>query len=175
MCFVTDGQTIAGIGQHLIHPDPSLGGHQIDLATRLHRVGHRLALAQVGGHDTGIRLNRQGIAVIRVATGEYLEVSLAGCLREGLAAPGGWQTGSIRNDPDLKDPGLRILQVLLAMSNPGTGGHHLHIAGFRAPTVTQAVLVGNGTLAHIGDDLHLPVRVRREARVWCDGVIVPYP
>src|SRR5690606_34110894 len=39
----------------------------------------------------------------------------------------------------------------------------------------QAVLVGNGTLAHVGDDLHVGMRMRRKAGAGLDGVIVPHP
>src|SRR5262249_7029897 len=52
---------------------------------------------------------------------------------------------------------------------------HLNVARFRPPLVAEAVLVGNGALAHIGDDFHVGVGMRGKAGVRSDLVIVPYP
>src|SRR5690606_31658779 len=41
--------------------------------------------------------------------------------------------------------------------------------------VAEAVLVGDRALAHVGDDLHVGVRMRREAGAGLDGVVVPHP
>ena len=35
--------------------------------------------------------------------------------------------------------------------------------------------MGDGTGAHIGDDFHVPVRMRREARLRGDDIVVPHP
>ena len=46
--------------------------------------------------------------------------------------------------------------------------------GFGAAGVSQAVLVADRAFAHVGDDLHVRVRVRREAGLRRDGVVVPH-
>lgn len=61
------------------------------------------------------------------------------------------------------------------MDDAGTGAHHLHVAGLGAALVAQAVLVGDRAFADIGNDLHVAVRVRREAAAGGDLVIVPDP
>ena len=58
---------------------------------------------------------------------------------------------------------------------PVPGAHHLHVAGLGAALVAEAVLVGDRALAHVGDDLHVGVRVRRKAGVRRDLVVVPDP
>ena len=59
------------------------------------------------------------------------------------------------------------------MRDPGAGGHDLHVAGFGATLVAEVVLMGDCPLAHVGDDLHVAVRVCGEAGLRRDGVVVP--
>ncbi|MNJ64193.1 hypothetical protein D3C77_601360 [compost metagenome] len=61
------------------------------------------------------------------------------------------------------------------MDDAAAGTHHLHVASGGTALVAQAVLVGDRSFAHIGDDFHVAVRVRREAAMGRDGVIVPHP
>ena len=61
------------------------------------------------------------------------------------------------------------------MGDAGACAHHLHIAGRRAAFVAQVVLVGDGAFAHIGDDLHVRMRVRRKTGLRLDRVVVPDP
>ena len=56
-------------------------------------------------------------------------------------------------------------QVVLGVADAGAGAHDLDVAGLGAALVAQAVLVGDRALADVGDDLHVGVRVRREAGV----------
>jgi hypothetical protein len=60
------------------------------------------------------------------------------------------------------------------VGDAAAGAHHLHVAGHGAAAVAQAVLVADRALAHVGDDLHIRVRVGREAGVRRDGVVVPH-
>jgi len=41
------------------------------------------------------------------------------------------------------------------MTHAGAGTHHLYVAGVGAALVAEAVLMGDGTLADIGDDFHV--------------------
>ncbi|MNT19068.1 hypothetical protein D3C72_1543050 [compost metagenome] len=59
------------------------------------------------------------------------------------------------------------------MGDAGARAHHLHVAGLGAALVAQVVLVGDGPLADVGDDFHVLVRVRREAGLGGDLVVVP--
>jgi hypothetical protein len=49
------------------------------------------------------------------------------------------------------------------MAHAGAGAHHLDVAGLGAALIAERVLVRDRALADIGDDLHVGVRVRREA------------
>ena len=80
-----------------------------------------------------------------------------------------------RLDPDLEDFGLGRLEIVFGVSYAGAGAHHLNVARFRAPLVAETVLMGNRTLADIGDDLHVGVGMRGKAGVGCDFVVVPHP
>ena len=100
---------------------------------------------------------------------------LAGAVafREGLGAPGRRAAAGRRLDPDLEERGRLRLEIVFGVADAGAGAHHLHVAGFGAALVAQAVLVGDRAFADIGDDLHVGVRVRREAGVRRDLVVVP--
>src|SRR5262249_54873799 len=51
--------------------------------------------------------------------------------------------------------------------------HHLHVAGLGAALVAERILMGDRTVANVGDDLHVGMRMRRKAGVRRDLVIVP--
>ena len=61
------------------------------------------------------------------------------------------------------------------MAHARSGAHDLDVPRARAAGVAQAVLVGDGAFADIGDDLHVGVGVRRKAGPGGDGVVVPHP
>lgn len=117
----------------------------------------------------------QRFAVLLVAAGESDETTVALGLRERFGAPARLVAAAVRDDPDLEDPGGLGFQVVFRMDDAGTGAHHLHVAGLGAALVAQAVLVGDRAFADIGNDLHVAVRVRREAAAGGDLVIVPDP
>jgi hypothetical protein len=66
------------------------------------------------------------------------------------------------------------LQIVLCVADARAGAHHLDVASLGAALVAQAVLVGDGPLADIGDDLHVGVGMGRKARVRRDLVVVPH-
>jgi len=56
----------------------------------------------------------------------------------------------------------------------GARAHDLDVAGFGAADVADAVLVGDGSLADIGDDLHVLVAMKAQALARSDLVVVPH-
>ena len=61
------------------------------------------------------------------------------------------------------------------MLDARAGAHDLNVACLGPPGVAQAVLVGDGALGHVGDDLHIGVRMRPKACAARDLVVVPHP
>ncbi len=59
------------------------------------------------------------------------------------------------------------------MADARAGAHRLHVAGLGATGVAQRILMGDRTRADIGDDLHVAVRMGREAGFRRDLVVVP--
>src|SRR6516165_3720928 len=94
---------------------------------------------------------------------------------ERFGAPARGLPAARRQDPNLEDPGGARLQIVLRVTDSGPRTHHLHVAGFGASLVAEAVLMGDRTLADIGDDLHVGVRVRRKPGIRSDRVVIPYP
>ena len=56
---------------------------------------------------------------------------------------------------------------------PGTGRHYLYFPSFGDTLISQAVFVGDGSLADIGDDFHIPVGVHGETGSGLNAVIIP--
>src|SRR5262249_38227490 len=61
------------------------------------------------------------------------------------------------------------------MTDAGSGTHYLHVPGLGAALVAEAVLMGDRTLADIGDDLHVGMGMRRKPGVRRDRIVVPHP
>src|SRR5690606_27538676 len=80
---------------------------------------------------------------------------------------------SLGDDPDLEDLRDARLQIVFAMDDPRPGAHHLDVPGLGPALVALAVPMGDRALAHVGDDLHVGMWMRREARARLDRVIVP--
>ena len=59
------------------------------------------------------------------------------------------------------------------MADAAAGAHHLHITGHGTALVAQVVLMRDGAFAHIGDDFHVGMRVRRETGLRCNRIVVP--
>ncbi len=79
-----------------------------------------------------------------------------------------------RDDPDLEQPTQTVPQIMFAVCHAGACTHHLHIACFGAAQIAHAVAVGDRTFADISDDFHIVVRVRREAGLRGNLVVVPH-
>ena len=94
-------------------------------------------------------------------------------LGKGRAPQLGSPPRLVGHDPDLEDLRGLVLQIIFRMGHARAGGHDLDVARFGAAGVAETVLVGDRAASHIGDDLHVAMRMRREARPGRDRVIVP--
>jgi hypothetical protein len=118
--------------------------------------------------------DRQRVAVARAAAGEHDETAVAFAFRERTRTPGRFAAARFRDDPDLEDARGLVLDVVLGVADAAARAHHLHVARFRAALVAETVLVRDRAIAHIGDDFHVRVRMRRKTAVRGDFVVVPH-
>ena len=155
--------------------DPAARRHHIGAPAAVEHMAHRVARRQGGANERRVLMDWQGVGVAGAARGQDHQLPGAGTLGERPRRPGRGQALPVVLDPDLEDPGLLVLEVVLGMDDAGAGGHHLHVAGGGAPAVAAVVHVGDGAGAHIGDDLHVAVRMRVEPGAGADGIVVPDP
>src|SRR5690554_2712344 len=165
---------VTGIGGNTVDLDPAAGRYQIDLAPRGNSIVRSLPRFQGGGDQAGICPDGQGITILRQPTGQGDKGSAAFTLGERSGTPGRGQPFFVGQDPYLEQPRFLVLQVELAMGDASAGTHYLYIAREGPALVAQTVLVGDRSLADIGDDLHVAVRMGWEPRMRSDDVIVPY-
>src|SRR5262249_45351894 len=62
--------------------------------------------------------------------------------------------------------------VVLAVADSSSGTHALHIAHADHGACPRAVFVRQGAFEHVGDDLHVPVRMSREPAAGNNSVFV---
>src|SRR5437868_9164359 len=78
-----------------------------------------------------------------------------------------------RQDPDLQQVNrIRFGSVAFAVADAATGAHALPVAGTDDRASAEGILVLDGALEDVGDDLHVAMRVRREALAAGDAVLV---
>jgi hypothetical protein len=174
------GRAVSSVQPNPIDLDLALGRNQIAATVGAQRIVGAVAGVQGRRHDPRIGANGQGApaALGRVAfkaRGQDHELTRPLALGKGLRAPAGGLAAPGRLDPDLEYPGQFRLGVVFGVTNAGAGAHDLNIAGDGAALVAQAVLMGDGPVADIGDDLHVRVRVRREAGPGGDLIVIPNP
>jgi hypothetical protein len=58
------------------------------------------------------------------------------------------------------------------VTNACTGTHHLNISSSRDAFISEVIMVRDGTLLDVGDDLQIGVWMEPETGVWCHFVIV---
>src|SRR5690554_2616517 len=120
-----------------------------------------LALHEGGGGQACIRPDRQCLCrIILKSAGQGDEGAGTVPPGEGSAAPGRRQASLVGHDPDLEDAGRLVLQVVFTVEDAGPGAHHLYVPGQGVTVIAEAVLMGDGAAAHVGDDFHVLVRVR---------------
>src|SRR5690606_19949279 len=169
-----DRGAVAGVHFDLADADLPARRYEVEVAVGRDVVSHGLARLHRRAENARLGADRQRVVAFD-ARGERDELAGAILLREGPRAPGRLAAAPLGDDPDLEDPGGLVLEVVFGMLDAGAGRHDLHVAGFGAARVAQAVLVGDRPAAHVGDDLHVAVRVRREAGLRRDFVVVPNP
>src|SRR6185437_8154150 len=85
------------------------------------------------------------------------------------------QAGALGNEPDLEEMDrLGWRRVELAVDDAGAGAHALHLAGPYHGAVAEAVLVLERAGQHVGQDVHVPMAVRRESRARNDAILVDH-
>src|SRR6516164_1752032 len=173
--LIADGGTVTDVEGHAVDLDRALGRHQIAVASFAQRVFGGLARLQRRAENPRIGADRQSVTVTRIAARQRDKTAGAVAFGKRLGAPARSLAAARRQDPDLEDPGRARLQIVLRMTDTGSGAHHLHVTGFGTAFVAEAVLMGDRTLADIGDDLHVGVRVRRKPGSRGDRVVVPNP
>src|SRR5262249_50332928 len=78
-------------------------------------------------------------------------------------------------NPDLQEVHeLRTRVVELAVGDAGPGAHPLNLPRTDDRARTEAVLVLERPIEHVGDDLHVPVRVSAEALARLHAVLVDH-
>src|SRR5262249_10152059 len=81
-----------------------------------------------------------------------------------------------RHDPDLQEmDGVLLRRVVLAMANTRSCAHALYLTGADERTIAEAVAVFERAVEHVGDDLHVAVRVCAEPAAGGDAVVVDDP
>src|SRR5690606_3069626 len=120
-----------------------------------------------------VGMDTQGTGILVHPARQGDETPRALRVREGARAPRGRQAASFGDDPDLeylRDAGF---QIVFAMDDTRAGAHDLDVAGLGPALVALAVPVADRAPAHVGDDLHVGMRMRREAGAGLDRVVVP--
>ena len=92
---------------------------------------------------------------------------------KGMAPQPGWAPRSSVSIQIWKRVVSSSSRLIFGVHDPAAGAHHLDVAGVGAALVPDRILVGDGAGADIGDDFHVAVRMRREAGLRSDAVVVP--
>jgi hypothetical protein len=119
-----------------------------------------------------VQLDRAVLAVLRCQQHEALARRL---LVEGLLVVARREPARVGHDPDLQEvDGLRLRSVLLAVRHAGAGAHELDLARPDHAAAARAVLVLEGALEHVRQDLHVAVPVGAEAGARLHAVVVDH-
>ena len=156
------------------------GRADLDPAARRYQVGRlavelladRLARLQRAGIERAVGVERDR-AVMAAAGGQRHQPPVARLGRELHRLPARRNAFLVRQDPDLEQLGLVLLEVVLGMLDAAPGAHHLDLAGLGATLVAEMVLVGDRAADHVGHDLHVAMGMRREPGLRLDAVVVP--
>src|SRR5690606_20746138 len=137
-------------------------------------VGHRFAGLDRRAEHARLGADRQRIIALETGS-ERHEASVAVAPGERPGAPRRLAAASVGDDPDLEQRGGFVLEIVLGVLDARPGRHDLHVAGRGAPGIAEAVLVRDRALPDVRYDLHVAVRMRREAGPRSDLVVVPHP
>ena len=141
----------------------------------LEGVTDGLAATQNGRVQIDVLMNLDR-AVAAVARRDQRETALPIRQRKRPLLVTGWDARAFRQQPDLeKVSRLAVRRVPLAVQDAGAGAHALHVADVDDGTGAQAVFVPQRAFQHVGDDLHVAMRMRTEALSRRDAVFVDHP
>ena len=83
-------------------------------------------------------------------------------------------SSAIGQNPDLQQAKRFFSQIVFTVDNAGACAHVLDVSPFEGALVVHTVRMGELSVDHIGDDLHVAVRVQVKPSARADGVIVNY-
>ena len=172
--LVADRRTITGIEPDAVDLHRPGGWNEVRVAAVSQRVVDRIAGLQRGAEHACVGTQRQRLGVFLEAAGQRHEPARTFALRKRSRTPRWRLAAFVGDDPDLEDARGARLHVVLGVGDAAARTHHLHVAGLGAALVAEAVAVGDRALAHVGDDLHVRVRMRRKATLRRDRVVVPH-
>jgi len=66
-----------------------------------------------------------------------------------------------------------LVAIVLGVTDAGSGAYDLDIPRYGTPLIADAVFMSDGALADVGDDFHVRMGMKAEARPRSDLVIVP--
>ncbi len=137
-------------------------------------MGHAVALPERRAHDTGVGADRQCVAIAVHARGERHQASGAVLLGKRPRVPARRFPETVGKNPYLEQRRMLLFAIHFRMLDSRARTHHLHVAGFGAAFVAQAVAMGDRAFADIGDDFHVAMRMGRETALRSDLVVVPH-
>lgn len=160
--FLGNLGAVARLKKQAVEVDGSPGDLDPGVAAIGDFVDHALAGVQDRGEGRHFLMNRHR-AVAAVAGGDEAETSALFFLGDrGLFVAGG-EAFFPGQDPDLQEVNVFDAGVVeLAVRDTRSGGHPLDVTGPDHRTITQAVLVFQGSLQNVGDNFHVSVRMRAE-------------
>lgn len=111
--------------------------------------------------------------VAAIGRDQQTEAPAQGFRRKRLLRIAGGDTLAARQEPNLqKMHRLARRRVELTVPDPLPRAHALHIPRTDHRSIPQAVAMLQGTLEHIGDDLHVLMTVVRETAARNDPILV---
>jgi hypothetical protein len=136
---------------------------------------HPLAGAEQRRVDAGVLLDPER-AVRAAGRRDQAEPPAAVGLGERPLLVRRRDAGAVRHEPDLQEVDGRVLRAVeLGVHDAGAGAHPLDLAGPEHALPAGGVLVGEGALEHVRQDLHVAVAVAPEALAGLDAVLVHHP
>src|SRR5690606_11836284 len=171
--LVADRRAVPLLQDGPVDLDPARRGYQVAATSTAEFIGSRLARPEPRAEYPCVGMDTQGTGILVHPARQGDETPRALRVREGARAPRGRQAASFGDDPDLeylRDAGF---QIVFAMDDTRAGAHDLDVAGLGPALVALAVPVADRAPAHVGDDLHVGMRMRREAGAGLDRVVVP--
>jgi len=133
-----------------------------------------LIAATVDPYEGEALADSMGDVLVAVAMPQDLEARLAAFFATHHVEREFYKRQRKRADPDALGRRGRVDRPFLGVHDARARRHHLHVTGDRAALVAETVAMGDRAVAHIGDDLHVAMRMRVEAGARRNLVVVPH-